>query len=686
MVQPLIVGNNDYGYPVSLTQERRANGMYIIGMNGMGKSVTMLSMLIQDIEQGRGLCLIDPHGDLVRDTMAYIPETRHDDVTLFDTRNPNLIPAFDLFAGMQASNVIERSEQISRVVAAFLKAAPSTNAHRMENLLRLITIAFLDTPGYTLAEMPLLIGNESFRSFLGGKVKDPQVRDDWARFAKMTDRQWEEYTESSMTRIRKFTTDPLIKLIIGQQGKAIDFRHAMDTGRIVLIKMPRNEEMANLLGTLLVDRLLAAALSRDKLVIKDRRLFSIYVDEFARFQTDDFPRFFTEGRKYGVPTTVAHQARWQLGDSDQAPRAAHNWLLFKCEFEDATVLGRGIPAPYEEPPKPLSPEGLAWRRLFDTFGYVHFKEVWGENFAVWQDLTPDEIYERMCFREGKPFLAEKPTRPPAPENPWQMLTSQGHSEVDIALLSQAVAEGIGELEDAWRALAQARNYSSTRAAFDREAVRDDYQWVDTIRESLTRDLGLFLRALAGDDEEGAWNNGFRIVRDDVRWRGLEWAGSARLLRELGLRTDHARVADKLLKDIEQLGKRWQKHYHWEEPVNEEQDADEEDEYVEPKQPTQREFSQRLSNLPQFHFLFRYLNEWGGTETVWAKTKIPAKPPANPHLDGWIAEWSRQSGAPPDEIEAEIRARQAPFRDGAPAPAEFYDGPPQPKATPFKRPY
>jgi len=372
MVQPLIVGNNDYGYPVSLTQERRANGMYIIGMNGMGKSVTMLSMLIQDIEQGRGLCLIDPHGDLVRDTMAYIPETRHDDVTLFDTRNPNLIPAFDLFAGMQASNVIERSEQISRVVAAFLKAAPSTNAHRMENLLRLITIAFLDTPGYTLAEMPLLIGNESFRSFLAGKVKDPQVRDDWARFAKMTDRQWEEYTESSMTRIRKFTTDPLIKLIIGQQGKAIDFRHAMDTGRIVLIKMPRNEEMANLLGTLLVDRLLAAALSRDKLVIKDRRLFSIYVDEFARFQTDDFPRFFTEGRKYGVPTTVAHQARWQLGDSDQAPRAAHNWLLFKCEFEDATVLGRGIPAPYEEPPKPLSPEGLAWRRLFDTFGYVHF--------------------------------------------------------------------------------------------------------------------------------------------------------------------------------------------------------------------------------------------------------------------------------------------------------------------------
>lgn len=295
MAQPLIIGTSDYGYPVSLTQERRLNGTYIIGMNGMGKSVTMLSWIIQDIEQDQGLCLIDPHGDLVRDAMAYIPENRRDDVTLFDARNHEYIPAFDLFAGMQATNVIERSEQISRVVAAFMKAAPATNAHRMENLLRLITIAFLDTPGYTLAEMPLLIGNESFRRFLAGNVKDQAARDDWARFSRLTDKQWEDYTESSMTRIRKFTTDPLIRLIIGQQGKAIDFRGAIDTGRIVLIKMPRNEEMANLLGTLLVDRVLAAALSRDAIPTPQRRLFSIYVDEFARFQTDDFPASSRKG-------------------------------------------------------------------------------------------------------------------------------------------------------------------------------------------------------------------------------------------------------------------------------------------------------------------------------------------------------------------------------------------------------
>lgn len=280
-----------------------------------------------------------------------------------------------------------------------------------------------------------------------------------------------------------------------------------------------------------------------------------------------------------------------------------------------------------------------------------------------------------------PRLRPKPPeRPPIPSDPWETIKTQGHPDVEITIAAQTVQETLDELEQAW--------YALETVWYDTYDGEPTYE----VRQKIETDLTEFLTDLGSGRSDTAWNSHFRDIRSTARWDELDRPGSAKLLREMGLRTDRARLADQLVHDVQNLGKRWQKYYDWEAPepeVYEYVTVPEPEFEPEPPPMSARQLAEKLANLPQFHFLFRYLDESGATETAWAKTKIPQKPPANRNLDEWVAEWSRRSGAPPQQIEAEIAARQAPFRDGTRGqpspPPKGGPGPAPQKPTPFKRP-
>jgi len=233
------IGTDNNGQPIELT--KRAEGTYIIGLNGTGKSTLLLSMICQDIVAGEGVCVIDPHGDLVRETIERIPPQRHKDVILFDASCTEFPPGFDVFAFQGEPTRKNRARHVRRTTAAFMKTMPAANANRLKNFLRLISLTFLDNPGNTLTEMERVIFDAEFRRSLAANVRNPIVRRHWESMDAMTPHQLREHAESTMTRIRDWLYDELILPIVGQAGAGINFRHAMDSRKIVLINLPKGD-------------------------------------------------------------------------------------------------------------------------------------------------------------------------------------------------------------------------------------------------------------------------------------------------------------------------------------------------------------------------------------------------------------------------------------------------------------
>lgn len=297
------------------TDDRRRH-MYVIGKTGMGKTTLIQNMAIQDIRNGKGMAVIDPHGEFAEDCLGAVPAHRINDVIYF---NP---------ADLQypvALNVLECQDQefrhliASGLVGVFKKIWADSWGPRLEYILRNAILALLEDPDSTLLGVTRILIDKEYRARVMEHVTDPLVRAFWEEeFAKYNDRMLTEAISPIQNKVGQFLSTTLIRNIVGQTKSAFDVRRAMDEEKILIMNLSKGrigEDNSALLGAMMITKIQLAAMSRVDIDESERKDFYLYVDEFQNFATESFAGILSEARKYRLNLILAHQYIAQLEET-----------------------------------------------------------------------------------------------------------------------------------------------------------------------------------------------------------------------------------------------------------------------------------------------------------------------------------------------------------------------------------
>jgi tetratricopeptide (TPR) repeat protein len=298
----------------------RMRHTYIVGRTGTGKSTLLQNMALQDIEAGRGVGVIDPHGDLVEAILQCIPAHRIQDVVLFDpadVERPVGLNICDVQGVMEQNMVV--ADFIGLLYALFDPKRTGIMGPRLENSVRNAMLTIMNVPGYTMIEVVRMLSDEPFRNHMAKRVTDPVLKNYWQNIAPHNFIARGEYNMSDYvtSKFGPFVDDRLLRNIIGQANNTLKFAEIMNTGKILLVNLAKGKigpQNSHFLGLLLVPQLLVAALSRTRLPVEERRPFCLYVDEFQNFTSPSFGVMLSETRKYGVALTMANQFISQLSE------------------------------------------------------------------------------------------------------------------------------------------------------------------------------------------------------------------------------------------------------------------------------------------------------------------------------------------------------------------------------------
>lgn len=319
----------------------RRKHTYAIGKTGMGKTVMLENMAIDDIRSGRGLAFIDPHGESADRLLHFIPKERMNDVVYFRPFDAEFPIAFN-----PLESVSEEHHHLvaSGILEIFKKIWPDVWSARMEYILNNCLMALLETPGSTLLEIMRLLTDNDFREKVVSNLKDPVVKNFWTNeFARYHDKFQVEAIAPIQNKVGQFLTNPIIRNIIGQKKSSFDCRDLMDSGKILIANISKGlmgEGNSALLGAMLVAKLKQAAMSRADMPAEDRRDFFLYVDEFQNFATESFADILSEARKYRLCLVISHQYIEQLPDQVKAAIFGNvgTFIVFRVGANDAEWL------------------------------------------------------------------------------------------------------------------------------------------------------------------------------------------------------------------------------------------------------------------------------------------------------------------------------------------------------------
>lgn len=298
-------------FGVKLNDRRRH--IYIVGKTGSGKSVLLENMVISDIEAGRGVGVVDPHGEFADKVLDFVPESRLEDIIYFDPSDIDYPIAFN---PLEQVGTEYRHLVASGMMGVFQKIWPDAWSARMAYILNNTLLALLEYPGSTLLGIMRMLAEKNYREKIVEKLQDPVVKSFWANeFARYSQRFETEAVAAIQNKVGQFVSNPLIRNIIGQPRSTINMKGLMDEGKILIVNLSKGkigEDNSALLGAMIITRLQLAAMSRVNMPEKDRRDFFLYVDEFQNFATDSFVSILSEARKYHLNLTLAHQYIGQL--------------------------------------------------------------------------------------------------------------------------------------------------------------------------------------------------------------------------------------------------------------------------------------------------------------------------------------------------------------------------------------
>ncbi len=289
------------------TPDRRYH-MYAVGKTGTGKSTMLRNMIIDDIQKNRGVCVVDPHGDLINHVLDYIPEHRIKDVVYFNPADREHPVGFNLLESVDPDL---RSIVASGLMSIFTKLWANVWSARMEYILRNTVLALLEYPEATLLEIMKILVDPVFRRKVLYYVKDPVIRDFFLNeYEKYEPKFRTEAIAPLQNKVGQFLSSSTIRNIMGQMHSTIDMREIMDSGKILLVDLAVGkigEDNAALLGSMIITKIQLAAMGRADTPEDERRDFYLYVDEFQNFATESFAAILSEARKYHLNLIITHQ-------------------------------------------------------------------------------------------------------------------------------------------------------------------------------------------------------------------------------------------------------------------------------------------------------------------------------------------------------------------------------------------
>lgn len=345
---------------VRIKREDRMRHMYVIGKSGSGKSEALKSIIQQDMENGDGVCVMDPHGELADDCLELVPKNRIDDVIYFDPGNTERPMGLNM---LEYNTKDEMDFAVQEMVSIFYKLFGSEMIGPMfEHYMKNAMLALMadKEAGATIVEVPRMFTDEKFRKERVAKVENDIVKNFWLGEFEQSQQgqQAADMLSYVISKIGRFLTNDLMRNIIGQKTSAFDFSDVMNNQKILLVNLSKGrigEVNSSLLGLIIVSKLQMAAMARANLPKDQRKDFFVYLDEFQNFLTDSIATILSEARKYRFSLNIAHQYIGQLveGGGDTKIRDAifgnvGTMMSFRVGAEDAEFLSREFAPEFSE--------------------------------------------------------------------------------------------------------------------------------------------------------------------------------------------------------------------------------------------------------------------------------------------------------------------------------------------------
>lgn len=319
----------------------RRHHMYLIGQTGTGKTTLLESMIAQDMRNGKGIAVLDPHGDFVDRVAKLVPEERKGDLIYFNIPDPACPYGFNPLRDVPPER---RSLAASGILEAFQKIWVTTWGPRLEHILRNTLLTLLEQPNAHLGDVTRLFTDDLYRREAAARVSNAQVRKFWTlEFETYTPRYRVEAVSPIQNKVGAFLADPIVHRITTQGKENLDMRRILDEGKILLVNLAKGRigsDNSALLGAMLVSHLGLAAMSRADMPERDRRDFYLYLDEFQNFTTMSMTTMLSELRKYKLGLVISHQ---YLSQVEQEVRDAifgnvGTKISFRIGLRDAELL------------------------------------------------------------------------------------------------------------------------------------------------------------------------------------------------------------------------------------------------------------------------------------------------------------------------------------------------------------
>lgn len=334
---------------IRMAPEDRRRHFYIIGQTGTGKSVQLKNMIAQDIRDGNGVAVIDPHGDVIEYALSVVPKERADDVIHFDpgdTAFPiglNMLEFDPKYPEYKSLVINELLEIFNKLFNMSVAGGPM-----FEQYFRNSAALVMEDPesGNTVLDIQRVFADKAFRDYKLSKCKNPVISTFWRQIAEKTtgEQSLSNMTTWVVSKFDVFLSNDIMRPIIMQEKSAFNFREVMDNKKILLLNLAKGklgETNANLIGMIITGKLLIAALSRTDIPNeKDRKDFFFYIDEFQNVTTKSISTILAEARKYRLNLTVAHQYLGQLEDDIKKAIFGNvgSMLTFRIGAEDAEFV------------------------------------------------------------------------------------------------------------------------------------------------------------------------------------------------------------------------------------------------------------------------------------------------------------------------------------------------------------
>lgn len=333
--------------PFGISQQDRRHHCYIIGKTGTGKTTLLRNLILQDIEAGRGVGVIDPHGDLAIDLLNFIPRRRIEEVAYFDPADPQFAVGLNILAGKSDPHLVA-----SGFVTALKAIWRESWGPRLEYILYSTVAALLECENVSLLGVQRMLWDDRYRVWVVKQVKDPMVRSFWVNEFEEYDRRFlNEVIAPVQNKVGQLLMSPQLRNVLGQVKNRIEARFMMDNHRIFIANLSKGrlgEDKSNLLGAILVTQFQLAAMSRVNVPEQERKDFHLYVDEFQSFSSDSFASILSEARKYRLCLTLSHQYIDQLRPEIRLAVFGNvgSTIVFRAGERDAEILERELGSAY----------------------------------------------------------------------------------------------------------------------------------------------------------------------------------------------------------------------------------------------------------------------------------------------------------------------------------------------------